>query len=45
MAIFKGVPRPLTSRYVNENGLYGYHMINMKWASLHDNHFQFWASH
>ena len=46
MAIFKGVPWPLTSRYVNENGFYGYPRVSpLQTCPLYDNHMQFGASH
>ena len=46
MAIFTGVPWPLTSRYVTENRFYGYPRVSpLQTCPLYDNHMQFGASH
>ena len=44
--LLKGVPWPLTSRYVNENRFYGYPRVSpLQTCPLYDNHMQFGASH
>ena len=46
MVVFRGVPCPLISRYVNENGFYGYPRVSpLQTCPLYDNHMQFGASH